>query len=117
MPAARYAFGMRNRMDERYDMVRTVTDGELRYIRNYTPHRPYGQHVGYVWQQKSYQDWEQAHLDGTLDAVQERSSGRPSRPRSSTTCGRIPTASTTSPAARTTGPTCSDCAARSTSTS
>ena len=72
IPAARYAFSMRNRMDERYDMVRTVTDGELRYIRNYSPHRPYGQHVGYMWQQKSYQDWEQAHLDGTLDAVQER---------------------------------------------
>jgi arylsulfatase A-like enzyme len=71
-PARSYAFGMRNRMDERYDMVRTVTDGRLRYIRNYTPHRIYGQHQSFMWQQTGYQDWEQAHLDGTLDAVQER---------------------------------------------
>jgi arylsulfatase A-like enzyme len=30
-----YAFGFRDRMDERYDLVRTVTDGRWRYIRNY----------------------------------------------------------------------------------
>ncbi|MFJ9567534.1 sulfatase-like hydrolase/transferase [Streptomyces fuscichromogenes] len=71
-PARQYAFGMRNRMDERYDMVRTVTDGQLRYIRNYTPHRIYGQHTNYMWQQTGYKVWEQAHLDGTLDDVQER---------------------------------------------
>ena len=29
----RLAFGMRNRMDERYDFVRTVSDGSYRYIR------------------------------------------------------------------------------------
>jgi hypothetical protein len=67
-----YAFGMRNRMDERYDMVRTVRDERFRYIRNYSPHRIYGQHQAYAWQQKGYQDWEQAHLDGTLNEVQER---------------------------------------------
>ncbi|MDQ7903691.1 sulfatase [Phytohabitans sp. ZYX-F-186] len=70
-PAA-YAFGGRTRMDERYDFVRTVSDGRLRYIRNYAPHRPYGQVNAYAWQLRSYQDWEQAHLDGTLDEVQER---------------------------------------------
>jgi hypothetical protein len=68
----RYAFGGRARMDERYDLVRTVTDGRLRYIRNYQPHRPYGQVYAYAWQQKGYQDWQQGHLDGTLDEVQRR---------------------------------------------
>ncbi|MXQ66860.1 sulfatase-like hydrolase/transferase [Actinomadura rayongensis] len=67
-----YAFGMRNRMDERYDVVRTVRDERFCYIRNYSPHRPYGQHQAYAWQQKGYQVWEQAHLDGTLTPVQER---------------------------------------------
>ncbi|WP_203804653.1 hypothetical protein [Actinoplanes couchii] len=38
----RYAFGMRNRMDERYDMVRTVRDQRFRYLRNFAPHRPWG---------------------------------------------------------------------------
>jgi arylsulfatase A-like enzyme len=67
-----YAFGGRARMDERYDLVRTVTDGRYRYIRNYAPHRPGGQHVAYAWQEKSYQAWEQAHLDGKLPEVQDR---------------------------------------------
>ena len=67
-----YAFGGRNRMDERYDLVRTVTDGRYRYIRNYAPHRPWGQHVAYAWQQQGYQAWEQAHLDGRLPEVQDR---------------------------------------------
>lgn len=67
-----YAFGARNRMDERYDLVRTVRDTRYRYIRNYAPHRPWGQHLAYTWQQKGYQDWEQAHLDDTLTDVQDR---------------------------------------------
>jgi arylsulfatase A-like enzyme len=70
--ARRYAFGGRGRMDERYDLVRTVTDGRLRYIRNYMPHRPYGQVYAFAWQQKGYQDWQQAHLNGDLGEVQDR---------------------------------------------
>ena len=68
----RHAFGMRNRMDERYDMIRTVTDGRWRYIRNYMPHRPWGQHQAFAWLAKGYQDWEAAHRAGTLNAVQDR---------------------------------------------
>lgn len=68
----RYAFGMRNRMDERYDFVRTVTDGEFRYIRNYFPHRVWGQYVGFEWNQKSYQEWEAQHREGKLNAGQDR---------------------------------------------
>jgi arylsulfatase A-like enzyme len=68
----RYAFGMRNRMDERYDFIRTVTDGRWRYIRNYMPHRPWGQHQSFEWLAKGYQDWETAHRAGTLNAVQDR---------------------------------------------
>ena len=67
----RYAFGMRNRMDERYDMIRTVTDGRYRYIRNYSPHRIWGQHGRFQWVAKGYQDWEAAHIAGTLTPVQE----------------------------------------------
>ena len=68
----KYAFGFRDRMDERYDLVRTVTDGRWRYIRNYLPHRPLGQHVGYEWSvQKSYRQWNALHLAGKLNAKQE----------------------------------------------
>jgi len=67
-----YAFGMRNRMDERVDFSRTVTDGRWRYIRNYMPHRPWGQQQAFEWLAKGYQDWEAAHIAGTLNPVQDR---------------------------------------------
>lgn len=67
-----YAFGMRNRMDERIDFQRTVTDGRWRYIRNYMPHRPWGQHQAFAWLAKGYQEWEQAWRDGSLDEAQAR---------------------------------------------
>ncbi|MBL8556756.1 MAG: sulfatase-like hydrolase/transferase [Phenylobacterium sp.] len=68
----RYAFGMRNRMDERYDFVRTVTDGRWRYIRNYNPHRIWGVHGAYEWLAKGYQDWDRQRLAGTLTPAQAR---------------------------------------------
>ena len=68
----RYTYGQRSRMDERYDLQRTVRDERYVYIRNYLPHRPYGQHMAYMWQQKGYQEWEQRHLDGQVTPVQER---------------------------------------------
>ena len=36
-------------MDERYDMMRAVRDERYKYIRNYMPHRIYGQHLNYLW--------------------------------------------------------------------
>ena len=68
----KYAYGMRNRMDERIDFQRTVTDGRWRYIRNYMPHRPWGQQQAFEWLAKGYQEWEQAYLDGKLNEVQAR---------------------------------------------
>lgn len=43
-------FLFRGRMDERYDHVRAVRDREFRYVRNYAPHRPSGQHYAYPFQ-------------------------------------------------------------------
>ncbi|MGW5111180.1 sulfatase-like hydrolase/transferase [Nocardia sp. NPDC004123] len=70
--AARYAFGMRNRMDERYDMVRTARDERFRYIRNYLPHLPNGLHVQFMWLQAGYREWDQLHHDGRLDELTDR---------------------------------------------
>jgi arylsulfatase A-like enzyme len=67
-----YAFSHRDRMDERYDLVRTARDGQFRYIRNYRPDLPWGQHVQYMFQQRGYRAWERLHKAGKLDAVQER---------------------------------------------
>ncbi|MBX3592864.1 sulfatase [Sphingomonas sp.] len=68
----KYAVGGRDRMDERYDLSRSITDGRFRYIRNYTPHRPWGQHVEFMFQAGSYQDWHALHLAGKLTPQQER---------------------------------------------
>lgn len=69
---ARYAFGMRGRMDERYDMVRTVADGRYRYVRNYLPYLPLVQNQAFAWLAKGYQDWDALRRAGTLDPVQAR---------------------------------------------
>lgn len=66
------SFGARDRMDERYDFVRTVTDGRFRYIRNYMPHRPWGMHGAFEWNAKGYQSWERELLAGRLNSVQKR---------------------------------------------
>lgn len=68
----RYTYGQRGRMDERYDLQRAVRDTRYLYVRNYLPHRPYGQHNVFMWQLASYQEWEQLHLDGKLEPAQER---------------------------------------------
>nr|WP_136252035.1 sulfatase [Ningiella ruwaisensis] len=36
-----YVFAHRDRMDERYDMIRTVTDEHFHYVRNYQFNKPY----------------------------------------------------------------------------
>jgi arylsulfatase A-like enzyme len=67
-----YAYGQRSRMDERYDLQRSVRDERYLYVRNYMPHRPYGQHVAFMWNQRGYQEWERRHLDGQLTPLEER---------------------------------------------
>jgi hypothetical protein len=53
-------------MDERYDLTRTVRSERFRYIRNYAPHRPWGQHYAYAWLSTAYQDYERQWLDRKL---------------------------------------------------
>ena len=67
-----YVFMTRQRMDERYDMVRAVTDGKYRYIRNYMPFRITMQHVAYLFNAPSAQAWEDAFNRGETNEVQSR---------------------------------------------
>jgi arylsulfatase A-like enzyme len=69
-PAPGAAFGGRDRMDERYDFVRTVRTERFRYIRNYYPDRANGQHIGFMFLAEGYQSWERQFIDGKLDALQ-----------------------------------------------
>ncbi len=67
-----YAYMFRDRMDERYDMCRAVRDKKYRYIRNYMPYRPLGQHIEYLWQAPSVRSWEEAFKTGQCNEIQSR---------------------------------------------
>jgi uncharacterized sulfatase len=71
-PARRYSFGLRGRMDERIDCVRSVRDQRYVYVRNYMPHKIYGQHLAYMWETPTTRVWEQLYKEGKLNAVQRR---------------------------------------------
>lgn len=71
-PEREYAFGFRGRMGDRIDMIRTVRDKKYRYIRNYMPHKIYGQYIDYLWQAPSMQSWETAFEAGELNEVQSK---------------------------------------------
>jgi uncharacterized sulfatase len=66
----KYMFGFRGRMDERYDFIRTVTDGHFQYIRNYNPHFIYGQYVGYNFVTPSTSAWKRDYDAGKLNEAQ-----------------------------------------------
>ncbi|MFJ5304479.1 sulfatase-like hydrolase/transferase [Streptomyces sp. NPDC088350] len=66
-PGSSLAFGMRGRMDERVDMVRTVRDARFRYLRNFMPHLPCGQHQAFGWLAAGYRSWEEEYRAGRLD--------------------------------------------------
>ena len=68
--ARKYVYGFRGRMDERYDCVRSLTDGRFVYIRNFRPDKIYGQHLNYMWQTPTTPVWEQMFKDGKLNAAQ-----------------------------------------------
>jgi len=70
VPEKEYAFGFRGRIDESLEMIRTIRSKKYRYIRNYMPHKIYGQQNEYLWQAKSIVSWENSYKAGTLNAMQ-----------------------------------------------
>jgi arylsulfatase A-like enzyme len=69
-PEPKYVFGFRGRMDERIDMVRSVRNQRYVYIRNYLPHRIYGQHVAYMFEMPTAMKWKELNDAGKLNAAQ-----------------------------------------------
>jgi arylsulfatase A-like enzyme len=68
----KFSFGFRGRMDERYDLVRSVRDKQFMYVRNFMPHRPHGQHNAYMFETPTTRVWRKAFDDGKLNAVQSQ---------------------------------------------
>ncbi len=65
-PEQPYLHGLRGRMDERCDLVRSVRDRRYIYIRNYMPHEIYGQHIAYMFETPTTKIWKQLYDDGKL---------------------------------------------------
>jgi uncharacterized sulfatase len=65
-----YNYGLRGRMDERIDMIRSVSDGRYVYLRNYHLHRPLGQHVNYMFQTPTTRVWKEMFDAGQLTPAQ-----------------------------------------------
>lgn len=61
-----YVYGVRDRMDERYDMVRSVRDTRFRYLRNFEETRPYYQHMNTAEQGVTMKEIRRAQAKGEL---------------------------------------------------
>ncbi len=66
-----YVYHLRGRMDERYDFQRAVRDKQFKYIRNYNPHRIYGQHLNYLWKMATTRSWEAEYKAGRCQGPQK----------------------------------------------
>lgn len=65
-----FGFGFRDRMDERIDMVRTVRTKRYNYIRNYKPHKIYGQYIQYMFVTPTTRVWHDMFHAGELNEAQ-----------------------------------------------
>jgi uncharacterized sulfatase len=65
-----FSYGFRGRMDERYDLVRSVRGKRYMYVRNYMPHRPHGQHCEYMFQTPTTRVWYDLVQQGKLNGAQ-----------------------------------------------
>ncbi|MFT4835124.1 MAG: N-sulfoglucosamine sulfohydrolase [Psychromonas sp.] len=70
-PAPKYTFGFRDRMDERFELVRTARDERFQYMRNYLPDLPYAQYINTQYRlQPVMPDWHKALATGKLNMAQ-----------------------------------------------
>jgi uncharacterized sulfatase len=69
-PGRKFNYGFRGRMDERIDLVRSVTDGRYVYLRQYLPHRLYGQYIDYMFQTPTTRVWRGLFDEGKLNEAQ-----------------------------------------------
>lgn len=67
-PPQPYSYAFRGRMDERYDMVRSVRNERFIYIRNFMPHRIYGQFVEYMFRTPTTAVWHRLYREGKLSS-------------------------------------------------
>ncbi|MCW5553903.1 MAG: sulfatase-like hydrolase/transferase [Verrucomicrobiae bacterium] len=65
-----FLFGERGRMDERMDLVRSVTDGRYVYLRNFFPHVSQAQRVAYQFETPTTRVWRELFDQGKTTEAQ-----------------------------------------------
>jgi arylsulfatase A-like enzyme len=65
------ALGIADRFDEKYDLVRTLRKGSLKYIRSYQPFNFHGLQNNYRYRMASYREWRDLHEAGKLNDLQD----------------------------------------------
>ena len=65
-----FIYGQRGRMDERMDMVRSVTDGRYVYLKNYLPHVSQAQRVAYQFETPTTRVWNGLFIAGKTNDAQ-----------------------------------------------
>ena len=53
--------------------IQVAYDERYVYVRNYMPHRIYGQHLGYMFETPTTRVWKELHDDGKRELPQIRS--------------------------------------------
>ena len=66
------SFGYGDRFGEKYDFVRTIRKGNLRYTRNYHPFSYDGLYANYRYLMAGFREWRELYLAGKLNEVQKR---------------------------------------------
>jgi len=69
---AQLSFGYADRFDEKYDLVRTVRKGPIKYMRNYQPFNVDGLQNNYRYRCLAYQQWRDMFRAGELNEIQSR---------------------------------------------
>jgi uncharacterized sulfatase len=73
LPAPReYVFGARDRMDERYDIIRAVRGKRFKYIRNYEPFKTYYQYMNTPEKGRLMQEIRRVQADGSASPGVQR---------------------------------------------
>jgi len=65
-PERDYIYGARDRMDERYDIIRSVRDKRYRYIRNYEPLKTFYQYMNTPEKGATMKEIRRVHAEGKL---------------------------------------------------
>jgi len=66
-PDREFIYGARDRIDERFDMVRSVRSRDFRYVRNLMPWHPALQPIAYAEQNATLREWRRLLAEGNLE--------------------------------------------------